>query len=79
MNKVILDNFISGEGCKKVWNNTKKEKETNGRFMCIFCTKIFVSSKNLQTHKNKFHQDNGLKCYKCDSKIEDEKQKKQTS
>ena len=54
--KVLLDNFISGEGWAKVLNNTQREKETNGRFMCIYCTQIFVSSKNLQTHKKKFHQ-----------------------
>ena len=69
--KKMVDTFISREG----WNSIFKEPTQldKKQFNCHTCKKIFISEKNLNAHKEKYHTKDRYLCDNCGYKAADQK------
>ena len=67
--KKMVDTFISGEG----WNSILKKTTQQGKkqYICVTCCKIFLSERNLDTHKKKYHIKENHTCDTCGYKAKD--------
>ena len=70
--KIMIDTFISGEGWSLIF-----KKNANQQFVCVACSKGFISEKNMNTHIGKFHAKKEFLCEKCTYVAKDEKQLKE--
>ena len=59
----MIDTFISGEGWNSIFKKTTKTDKK--QFNCPICKKIFISEKNLNAHKEKYHTKDRYLCDNC--------------